>query len=197
MQKHSKHLLPKIALRALEAAETDPTTVRGTIEEEAVEFLPRVESRLAVLPALATLVLLVGILGTIDGLWGAFHSIDVLDTAKKQASLASGIAGSLNPTALGLITCMLILTFHQLLKGSAVRLTDRIQYGVTVLNNLLIPPEVATYVAAAPMDHQVTASRDSHEDDYNNTAHMNEAEEDDDAFDDATVEDIKDEEEII
>ena len=88
---------------ALEAADSDPTKVRGTIEEEALEFLPSIERRLGALPALTLLIMLVGILGTIDSLWVAFQSVDVLDTAKKQATIAQGIASSLSPTALGLL----------------------------------------------------------------------------------------------
>ena len=47
--------LPLICLKALEAAERDPTTVRGTIEEATIDFLPRLESRLGFLPALSTM----------------------------------------------------------------------------------------------------------------------------------------------
>ena len=185
--------LPRITLRALEAAEADPTTVRGTIEEETIEFLPKLERRIGFLPAFATLIMLVGILGTIDGLWSAFHSIDVLDTAKKQASLASGIAGSLNPSALGLLFCMFILAGHQALKGAAINLTERVHHGVTVLNNLLVPQDVAHYVPmAAGMADVATAAMDD-----STSGLATEQESVEEAFEDASVEDIKDEEEII
>lgn len=187
--------LPKITLRALELSEVDPTSVKGAIEEETIEFLPKLESRLSVLPAVATLILLVGILGTIDGLWGAFHSIDVLDTAKKQASLANGIASSLNPTALGLLACMFILSAHQILKSIAIQVTERLHYGIAVVSNLLVPQEVPTMtLAAAPIVAQ-QASNDAPAQEMSET--MLEEETQDDAFDDAAVEDIKDEEEII
>ena len=187
--------LPKIALKAIELSEVDPSSVKGAIEEDTVEFLPKVESGLATIPALSTIILLTGILGTIDGLWGAFHSIDVLDTAKKQASLANGIASSLNPTALGLIVCMLILAAHQFLKAAAVKLTEEIHYGITVLHNLLVPQEMPTFaMAAAPMAPAAAApeavSEPIPEPEPAGVAS-------DDAFDDASVEDIKDEEEII
>lgn len=192
----SQTSLPHICLKALEAAERDPTTVRGTIEEETIDFLPRIESRLPFLPALATLILLVGILATLDALWGAFDSIAVLDTAEKQARLANGIAGSLNPTAFGLIACMLFVAGHQLLKGIAVRLVERVHHGVTVLSNLLVPQEFATYAPAAAMAGDAYGASDL-------SAPMNESiptqqqEAEDESFDDASVEDIKDEEEII
>jgi biopolymer transport protein ExbB/TolQ len=195
-KKTSNTSLPYISLRALEAAESDPSTVRGVIEEETIDFLPRVESRLQVIPVVSTIILLVGVLGTIDHLWGAFHSIDVLDTAEKQASLAGGIAGSLSHTAVGLLICIILLAGHQLLRSAAVKLTERIHYGVAVLTNLLAPAEMASFVPAMGMmqmaPQQAAADTQEHSQQQNQVA-----EESDDNFDDASVEDIKDEEEII
>ena len=193
----SKTSLPLITLKALEAAERDPTTVKGTIEEESIDFLPKLEARIGILPSLATLILLVGILGTIDGLWSAFDSIEILDTAEKQARLAHGIAGSLNPTALGLLVCMLILAFYQVLKGLAIKLAERLHYGITVISNLLIPQEVATYVAAPNAQMAPPPIQPDVADAPSGEETIEEEEGDDDAFDDAAVEDIKDEEEII
>lgn len=190
--------LPRISQRALEAAETDPTKVRGTIEEEAIEFLPNVERRLGALPALAVLIMLVGILGTIDALWITFKAVDVLDTAKKQASLAQGIARALNPTALGLLCSMTLLAGYYLLKGIAVQLVERVHHGVAVLSNLLVPQEVATYMPVAAGDSgggMARAVADAPAAASEPKAEANMAAEE--SFDDVSVEDIKDEEEII
>lgn len=187
--------LPSIGLKALEAVERDPSTVRGTIEEETIDFLPRLEARIGILPAISTLILLIGVLGTIDGLWAAFDSIEILDTSEKQARLANGIAGSLNPTTMGLLMSMIFLTGHQILRGLAIRLTERIHYGVSVLVNLLAPQEFATYVAAPAGEMSMAAApSESKRDDAPAESKI---EEEDDSFDDASVEDIKDEEEII
>jgi biopolymer transport protein ExbB/TolQ len=205
----SKTSLPLISLRALEAAETDPSTVRGTIDEEAINFIPRIEARLGYLPALATLTMLVGVLGTIDALWNAFHSIDILDTAQKQASVGHGIAGSLTYTSIGLIVAMILLAAHQFLKGMAIRLAERIHYGVTVLTNLLAPQDVAVIggaMMASPTMAMPMTESGGDMGSYNSgdsgvnaatasTALNNDSNED--GFDDASVEDIKDEEEII
>lgn len=188
--------LPAIGLRALEALERDPSTVRGTIEEETIDFLPKIESRVGVLPALSTLILLIGVLGTIDGLWYAFESVEILDTSEKQARLASGIASSLNPTTMGLLMSMIFLTGHQILRGLAIRVTERIHYGVSVLVNLLAPQEVATYMAAPISEVSAAPAAIEH---HHRSAPVAEhkTEEEDDSFNDASVEDIKDEEEII
>lgn len=189
--------LPYISLRAIEASERDPTTVKGTIEEETIDFLPKLESRLNLLPALTTLILLIGILGTIDGLWSAFDSIEVLDTAEKQVRLAHGIAGSLNPTALGLIVAMFFLAAHQVLRGVAIKLAERIHYGVTILNNLLVPQEVSYVAGPQPMAQAAPVQMEEIEQEIAPDTEDLSEEEEDDSFDDAAVEDIKDEEEII
>ena len=198
--KNASHTsLPMISHKALEAAEVDPTRIRGVIEEEAIAFLPLLEKRLAVLPVMTLFIMLFGILGTIDSLWAAFHSVDVLDTAKKQATLAQGIAGSLNPTALGLSFGIVLLAFYHLLKGAAVSLVDRLHHGLTVLTNLLAPAEMATIV---PVEGSQAAPTPSAPQAATPVAAPVEAILDDggaaeDEFDDVAVDDIKDEEEII
>jgi len=152
--------LPLIALKALEAAESDPTTVRGAIEEETIHFLPRLEARLTLLPALATLAMMIGVLGTLEGIWSTFHSIDVLDSAKKQATIAKGLAGSLNPMAMGILISALTICAQQILRGYALRVIERVHLGVSVLNNLLVPSESTAFVpiAAAGMGGGTTGS---------------------------------------
>ncbi len=198
-KRHGNTSLPYIARRAIEAHETDPTTIKGTIEEEAIDFLPRLEKWQTTLPAFAVVVLLLGVLGTIDSLWDAFHSIGVLDTTKKQAALSQGVASSLNNTALGLIMSMLILSGHYFIKALSIKVSERIHYGITVLNNLLVPHESAQFVpvdpgafgaAPAPMEQDFSEEVSVTEDE-DNSGEM------DDGFDDVSVDDIQDEEEII
>lgn len=189
----SKTSLPAIGIKALEAGSLDPSSVRGVIEEETIDFLPKLESRIGILPAFATILLLIGVLGTIDGLWLAFRSVEVLDTTAKQAHLASGIANSLNPTSIGLIFSMIFLVSHQLLKGLALRLTEHIHYGVTVLMNLLAPAEVSAYVAGAPIDNSISSAPVAHASNDSDISAVEDVEND---FVDVG-EDIEDEEEII
>ena len=183
--------LPRIALKTLEARDTDPTTTKGALEEESLSFLPKLEARLSVLPALAILIMFVGVLGTLDGLASAFRSIDILDTAKKQAVLSQGIAASLNTTAMGLFTCMIILISQQLLRGLAFKLTDQIHHGITVLSNLLVPAEAIAYapMMAEPQQAYEVADTQQHQA-VPQEAPSEQPEE-------APIDDIKDEEEII
>ena len=195
--------LPMIALKALESAERDPTTVRSTIEEETIYFLPNIETRMTIIPAIATVILLIGVLGTIDGLWSAFNSIDVLDTTQKQASLAHSIAGSLNATTMGLLSCLILLAGHQMLRGLALKITDKLHYGVTVLTNLLAPQQTMMATAMAANMFEMMGSGPSAGGDMGNSDEFDVRAEpakeamDGDPFDDSAVDDIQDEEEII
>ena len=191
--------VPYIALKTLEAQAADPSSVRGAIEEAAIEFIPKIEARINVIPAMATLILLTGVLGSIDGLWGAFHSIDVLDTAKKQAILAQGVAASLAPTSLGLLICMVLLAGGQMIRGVAVTITDKIHHGVSAITNLLVPNDVAIVNTQPVIISQQTVDKTpplpTVSESFNAPAKR--TGETQNAFDDVTIDDIKDEEEII
>ncbi len=201
----SKTSLPRISLRALEMAETDPSMVKGTLEEETIGFLPKIETRINILPALAVLILFTGILGTIDSLWSAFHALDVLDSTQKQVSIGHGVSSALTYTSLGLVICMFFLFAHQCLSGMAIKLTDHINHGVTVLSNLLVPAEVAMMpvaVASGAPSMDVPATEEpinieNATESIDEQGTLDEGLGDDDEFDDAAVDDIKDEEEII
>lgn len=201
-QSTSKTSLPMIAKRAIDVHVADPEKVDEILSEEALEFIPRIESRISALATLATLIVLLGVLGTIDALWQAFHSVDILDTEQKQAMVSQGVAQALNPTAVGLLVAMLILAGQQLVKSMAIQLLDRIHLGIQVLHNLLVPkgvryamaPAMAMGAAAAPAaagSESFDAVDDADEQviDSSGGSSAN--------IDDTTVEDIKDEEEII
>ena len=194
---------PQIALRALEASENDPTTVKGVLEESTLEFLPRIEVRVHILPTLATLILLTGVLGTIDAIWDSFHSLAILDTVQKQMTLAAGITGSLTYTVFSLLSCMLILFCHQFIRGLATSLLDSIHLGVTSLHNQLVPAEIS-YIATASgqqmnLDNQLYATIETPEGKEEKIEPLIEegTAASDESFATPPVEDVKDEEEII
>jgi biopolymer transport protein ExbB/TolQ len=196
----SKTSLPRICVRAIEAAEKDLSSVRGVIEEETLDFLPRIEARVQVIPVFATLVLFMGVLGTVDELWTSFESVGVLDTAQKQSAVGHGVSGSLVYTALGLVISCFFILAHQLVRGMAMRLIDRVQHGVMVISNLLVPNDgsqslsyaSAGVTAGSSEPAPVTSFSESVPEPAKEIAKATAPEEDD-----AGLDDIKDEEEII
>ena len=182
--------LPKISLAALEAAEYAPHKVAGTIEEECAAFLPKISARIPFLSSISTIILMLGVLGTVNELWSAFHSLGVLDTAKKQASLAEGISSSLNYIALGLCASILILGFTQIIRSSANRLLDRVNHGVVALNTLLVQSQTM-------ISHSPTSSSPKPEEALLNEEAGAAPSSEESSEEGSDVEDIKDEEEII
>ena len=192
--KTSNHALPRIALRAIETVEDDPTRVRASIEENTLEVLPLIEKRVAFLPGVVAVIMLAGVLGTIIELWDVFHSIRILDTIQKQASLAMGIADALQPTIFALLASIVIMLFHQILKSIALTLLDKINLGVAVLNNLLVPD--VSFIATGPSQGASPPAQESEKSEVTIEDEEPEAEEEG-GLDADAVEDIKDEEEII
>jgi biopolymer transport protein ExbB len=202
-----KSALPLIGLRAVETAQTDPSRVRGVIEEESIDFIPKIEARVSLLPALASLTLLVGILATIHHVWIAFHAMEALDSAQRQLTLADGLARSLNYTCYGLIIGALFVILHYFVKSLAIKITDRLNYGVTALTNLLAPATMAYAAspmampvapAAAPVQEETTQKAEAQEDtSANDSSESEDTIAKEDASDEPDMDDIKDEEEII
>ena len=91
---------------------------------------------------------------------------------------------------------MLILVGFYFVKGMAIRLTEKMHYGVTVLSNLLVPAEIAGVMPVAMADSMPLAQM------AETTTHVQQhanpqGAPSDAGHTDATVQDIKDEEEII
>lgn len=186
-----KFPVPRIALRALEALENDPTQVRSKIEQEAMETIPQIEKRVSTFHTFATMTLFIGILGNVSELWDSFHAIDVLNTPEQQARLTGTLADALVYTAVGLAAGIMILMMHQITKGLAISVLDKFQYSVTAVTNLLAPSETIFAATNAPIsDMAPTVVEEQPEEQKEEKEPVSELEPD-------TVEDIKDEEEII
>jgi hypothetical protein len=204
----------KIALEALEAYDLDPLSVKGRIDESVLEFLPRVEQRMYALPVFASIMVLLGICGSLYHIWNTFHATQVLESAYTQSTFNHGIAQSLNLSLVGAISAVLILAGHGLLRGVALRITNGILLLTTVLTNLLVPKTagiVSQSTMAAPTmvkadkefssaagETNTSSPIDSQSTANNTSPATNQSATLEDALNDSSpVEDIKDEEEII
>lgn len=188
--------VPKMALQALEAHDLDPFSTKGAIDESVIELLPRIESRINFLPSLAAVTLLIGTIGTIEGIWTTFHTIDVLDSLGKQVTLTKGLSGSLNPSAMGLIAATIIMAGHSIARSLALSVIAGVHHTASVLHNLLVPRDhvlLSSHVGEDPKPSSSSTIEESGTED-SASAVKNPPTED---ANNAPVEDIKDEEEII
>ncbi len=75
------------------------------MDESLLEVIPRIEKRTHYLSSLANVGLLIGLLGTITGLIGAFSAVATANPAEKASLLAAAISVAMNNTASGLGRC--------------------------------------------------------------------------------------------
>lgn len=110
LNKHTK--LPHISLfqaAAIEPSESERDTCSGHLEEAVMREVPTLDRSLWVLDTVITLAPLLGLFGTIVGMFGAFS---VLGDAQNAASqVTGGIAEALVATASGLMIAMVGLVF--------------------------------------------------------------------------------------
>jgi biopolymer transport protein ExbB len=96
-----------------EPANVDRDTFAGHLEEVIMHEVPTLDRTLWVLDTVITLAPLLGLFGTIVGMFNAFH---VLGDAQNNASqITGGIAEALIATASGLFIAMIGLTFFNAL----------------------------------------------------------------------------------
>ena len=194
----------RISEKAIEAGIGDPSTVRGVVEEEVVSFLPRLEKGCGFLSMLGGLSVLVGVTGTISGLWTNLYSMEVIDTTEKQLAVGMSIASSLNYTMCSLIVCIACVIGSFYIKSFATNLSNKIFFGVSVIHNLypqtfgIVP---GGYAMSDNLDKELeeekTETYKKEEEEEVFEAAPQEETEKSDTTEFTEVDEIKDEEEII
>ena len=84
--------------------------IEKAMDESLLEVIPRIEKRTHYLSSLANVGLLIGLLGTITGLIGAFSAVATANPAEKASLLAAAISVAMNNTASGLAVAITLLT---------------------------------------------------------------------------------------
>lgn len=100
--------------------DADPTAMGNRMDEAIMLVAPRLDQRLWVLDTIVTLAPLLGLFGTIIGM---FHAFSVLATpGHAPAEVTGGVADALVATAFGILIAMLGLSAFNMLQNQ-VRLT--------------------------------------------------------------------------
>jgi biopolymer transport protein ExbB/TolQ len=123
--------------------------IEKAMDESLLEVIPRIEKRTHYLSSLANVGLLIGLLGTITGLIGAFSAVATANPAEKASLLAAAISVAMNNTASGLGVAITLLTAHMFLESKTTSLIDSLEIAsVKFLNS--ITERQAHEPAAAP-----------------------------------------------
>jgi biopolymer transport protein ExbB/TolQ len=107
------------------------------VDEVYLTEAPRLNRYLNLLPALANIAMLVGLLGTIFGLILAFDAVANLPAAQRPAALANAISIVMVKTWSGLIVAIPILLAHGILSMQSERLQEELEEKAVKVMNLL------------------------------------------------------------
>jgi biopolymer transport protein ExbB/TolQ len=125
--------------------------VEKAMDESLLEVIPRIEKRTHYLSSLANVGLLIGLLGTITGLIGAFSAVASANPAEKASLLSLAISVAMNNTASGLGVAITLLLAHMFLESKTTSLIDSLEIASVKFLNAIVerPAQDASARSAA------------------------------------------------
>lgn len=121
------------AIRGLQRARGDDALVREEVARVGAVQLSRLESFLRGLETIGNLSPLLGLLGTVTGMIGAFQRLEDAGTRVDPAILSGGIWEALLTTAVGLVVAIPVIAVLSLLEGEVDRIRREMSDAVTRL----------------------------------------------------------------
>lgn len=124
--------------------------IEYAMEEQLLEVLPHIERRTPYLATFANVSTLLGLLGTVIGLIGAFTAVASADPAEKAALLSKSISVSMNTTAFGLMVAIPLLLLHSMLQTKTSAIVESLEIAQVKFLNLLEDRPERAAVKASP-----------------------------------------------
>ena len=112
--------------------------IQTSMDAAALREIPKLEKRLSLINSCANIATLLGLLGTVSGLIGAFDAVANVSPDKKAEMLASAIATAMNTTAAGLLGAIPLLGLYGYLSSKAEELVNEIHEGSVATLNFII-----------------------------------------------------------
>ena len=130
--------LARVIKAGLTRANKGGTEIQNAVEEATLEGIPFIQRRTNSLAAIANIATLLGLLGTIIGMIGAFRDLAEVAPDKRQEALGRNISLAMNTTAFALIAAIPCMAAHLVLSGVTKKIIDEIDLYSVKLENLLI-----------------------------------------------------------
>lgn len=130
--------LARVVKAGLTRANKSENEIQNAVEEATLEVVPLIQKRTNSLQAIANIATLLGLLGTIIGMIGAFNDLAVVSADKRQEALGRNISLAMNTTAFGLIVAIPCMAAHVFLTNVTKKIIDEIDQYSVKLENLLI-----------------------------------------------------------
>jgi biopolymer transport protein ExbB len=131
-QRHASPVA-RIAARWLALRHVSEKTRETVLEREGSQQAARLERRMNWLATIASISTLLGLLGTVTGLVGAFHEIELKAGQVQPGDLAAGIWEALITTVNGLVIAIPCMAVYQLLDHWAGSVAVQMQWIVAYL----------------------------------------------------------------
>jgi biopolymer transport protein ExbB/TolQ len=130
--------LARVIKAGLTRANKGSEEIGNALEEATLEVVPHVQKRTQGLQAIANIATLMGLLGTIIGMIGAFKALSDVSPEQRQTVLGEKISLAMNTTAFGLIVAIPCMIMHVILTGVTKKIIDEIDLYSAKLENLLV-----------------------------------------------------------
>jgi biopolymer transport protein ExbB len=118
---------------------TRPTReIERLVEETGQDYFIKLERMLPALDTMATVSPLLGLLGTITGMIGAFNAIALQTHHGNNDAVLAGVGEALYATATGLIVAVICFGFYNYFTARYRTLTAQTEQGATKLLNILV-----------------------------------------------------------
>lgn len=125
--------IPRVAEQYLKNLENDAKR-NEILRREGSLALEKIEARLKGLAAITHIAPLLGLLGTVTGLVGAFHQIEILGGHVQPSDLAAGIWEALITTVFGLLIAIPCMAAYHGFESEADRIARRMQFMISELD---------------------------------------------------------------
>jgi biopolymer transport protein ExbB/TolQ len=132
-----KAALARVLKAGLTRANKSESDISAAIEEAILEVGPAVNKRVSMLPAIANIATLLGLIGTVFGMLDAFAAVADAPADQRSTALARGIGIAMNTTGFGLEVAIPILASHVFIAGLAKKISEEIDLYSVKLENLL------------------------------------------------------------
>lgn len=120
-----------LVVTALKNSTMDPNQLEGLLEIQALEAMPKLTHRLNVLDTIITIAPLLGLLGTVTGMIGAFHAVGDPSSLSSPGAITGGVAEALIATATGLTIAIITLVCYNSFGEKAKSITSNMELAAT------------------------------------------------------------------
>jgi biopolymer transport protein ExbB/TolQ len=132
-----KAALARVLKAGLTRANKSESDISAAIEESILEVTPAINKRVGMMPAIANIATLLGLIGTVFGMLDAFAAVADAPADQRSTALARGIGIAMNTTGFGLEVAIPLLAAHVFIAGLAKKISEEVDLYSVKLENLL------------------------------------------------------------